>query len=182
MSNFYRSLTVMNNVCIPRKLGDDTPFDGQSLFVYGYDDKEDDTFDGYGWCSGAFFKGEFLSIASNIMYWSPAIYYLTPAGSIMQKQKGYNPEIAFIQMNLTYMAVKYPNPRIITLPECEEQEKYYRPLEIKEDTILDEYNPVYGEYTNISGWWHNKDVKNATHYLPDSRLEPPLLDMVFGKP
>jgi len=177
MSDFQLAIIMMNNVCVPRPVDYEKPFRGQSVFVYGLDDEEDNTFDGYAWDQAVYDGEEFKTPIKDILYWSPAVYY-SQVSDIFDRQKS----APYLVMQLTYFAVKYPNPRIMNIPYPEKQSDYYYPRVCREDTGLGVFTPVYGRFEGMPGWWHNNGVKRITHFLPDPRIEPELLNVIFGAP
>ncbi len=186
MSDFQLAITIMNNVCIPRPVDFENPFRGQSVFVYGYDDEEDDTFDGYVWEQAVFDGVDFRTVLEDILYWSPAVFYSQPMDYFSFTEDGvvefHEPSREHLIMQLTYFAVKYSNPRIMELPKPEKQSEYYYPRVCRENTGLDDFTPVFGYFKDKLGWWNNVGVKGITHFFPDPRVEPELLNVIFGAP
>ena len=76
MSDIYQLVQMMNSVCVPRPVDKEKPFDNQSVFVYSFDEDEEDTFDGYCWNEAAWSGGEFSHDGlSDVLFWSPAVFY-----------------------------------------------------------------------------------------------------------
>lgn len=186
----------MNVVCVPRRVEDDTPFRGQSIFVFAYDKGQSNTFDGYCWRECVYDNGFYAGFNREIedtLFWSPALFYsrgdslasfiLGRAGVDTESATYYMKEMARISLQYMYFVAKYPNPRIVDLPPYYKQEDYYYPRKLLETSRLDEFTPVYGVFKNKLAWWHNDgEVEEISHFMPDSRLDIYLINKQFPQP
>ena len=188
MSDFQQSVMLMHSVCEPRTLKQEKPFETQSVFVYAYDEDEDFTLDGYCWNQGMYADGEFhhASSVSDVLYWSPAVYFSLPEDFIRAMFEGSGIGVnksGLVMTNLMFLSVKYPDPRTMNLPVPQKQSEIYYPRPMNIDVELDAFHPVYGEHEGKLSWWYNDgDVENITHYMPDNRIEPSLLRDLFPNP
>ena len=189
LTDLQRNVIEMLNVCVPRRVEDDTPFNGQSVYIYAYDPYERDTVDGYCWNESVYNEGEFVvKQASDILFWSPVIWFHERIDvhinlkMLMDGYVGLN-KAGLCAMQFTFFAVKYPDPRIMTLPDYDKQGDYYFPRTITPSTKLSVFTPVYGYYEGAQRWWQFGDeVEDISYYMPDMRLELELLDGLFGEP
>lgn len=194
MSVIETSAALMKQVCLPRKIEWEKPFEKQSVFLYGYDAEEDTVWDGYCWAEGIYINGAFQTTVENLTHWSPCIYSKMVTSSkaevvaLLESLKDGGTELHvtskdFLVSQHIFFALMYPDPRKMKLEKPQPQVEYYKPIPYTENSYIHELTPLYGFWEDSYGWWMNDGaVKDVTHYLPDCRLESPLLDEIIGDP